>query len=775
MRYIFLVLAALLVLGCDLANFSSISASVAIPTNTNIDILSLTTSSQTSALIVTQGSQVTLTALLENTGVYASGNIIVNLSITGPSSAGFTETVPALSPSQNEIVSITLSNATAVDGSSNVSFSANYLVGNMIDMSNIETSVYTVASPSNQIVETNANTHVPLYLPLNVPLTLNYTSANLLLEASSVTSNTLANVMISNVTSEGSFASIQLPSGAVHSIVILNISEPNTAKVAVSNNAIFGYPCGSLSPTPYKLIAGAWSEITPFTDNSASCTLTFSIPSDPVIAVFISSNVPKITTGTNTNAGSGGTPPSPAELIKTLPQLFINTLPLLSGIVSGSAFVRDIEVKNTGLSPETVSISAPSGFSKFVNVSSSNLLLSQGQSVSVPILLTAPKGASPGTYIIPIEISTNTNGQTASQTEYITATIVQNSTSEPIVLNQISLTNNTNEISGVVEMTAPPNQSIQDFDVRTYLPIHIAKNISDISAVGITNNISIVNNNYVIDWKVYSLPAGESVSGYYTIRNLQNQSLIQYSQTLFVLPSKSTPSQVLKILSVNIPPVYNGSTGTITVEALYTGTKYGPVSFTLGGPTISRVINASQYINATPNSNIVVYFGVKPSLTGTLPLSLYASAEGYNITYPVPVLVLPVNAQSANKTAAGLSAISIPKLPYATGILIVVVIAVIAITAFVRSRSLMSGVGIRNPFRKKDERLKKVFGIVKQASAPKEPEGEGAREANHKAYQHMHNSYEKSMGAPEQSDEKGERLNRLKHIEEDVENQDKGE
>ncbi len=48
------------------------------------------------------------------------------------------------------------------------------------------------------------------------------------------------------------------------------------------------YPCNlpSSSIAPYIYINGAWTAITPFTVNSSACTVTFSVPGDPVVGVF---------------------------------------------------------------------------------------------------------------------------------------------------------------------------------------------------------------------------------------------------------------------------------------------------------------------------------------------------------------------------------------------------------------------------------------------------------------------------------------------------------
>lgn len=63
---------------------------------------------------------------------------------------------------------------------------------------------------------------------------------------------------------------------------------------SVQTNATFRYSCSlpSNSISPYLLSSNSvWAKITPFSVNSMACTVTFEVPSDPVVGIFEASNV----------------------------------------------------------------------------------------------------------------------------------------------------------------------------------------------------------------------------------------------------------------------------------------------------------------------------------------------------------------------------------------------------------------------------------------------------------------------------------------------------
>jgi hypothetical protein len=73
-----------------------------------------------------------------------------------------------------------------------------------------------------------------------------------------------------------------------------NLTELKAVNVTISKgivevNATLSYPCNISSGmiAPYILENGTWNPIPQFTSNQAACTVTFSIPNDPLVALFM--------------------------------------------------------------------------------------------------------------------------------------------------------------------------------------------------------------------------------------------------------------------------------------------------------------------------------------------------------------------------------------------------------------------------------------------------------------------------------------------------------
>lgn len=124
-----------------------------------------------------------------------------------------------------------------------------------------------------------------------------------------------AGITISNATSTSQAA----PTNYTKiSALNITISNPN-----VSVNATLKYPCSipSSSVKPFILENGTWTPISPYTINAASCSISFAIPPDPVVALMSYSPAPPATTlqtttvtttvaattAAQTSIGSGGT------------------------------------------------------------------------------------------------------------------------------------------------------------------------------------------------------------------------------------------------------------------------------------------------------------------------------------------------------------------------------------------------------------------------------------------------------------------------------------
>ena len=157
---------------------------------------------------------------------------------------------------------------------------------------------------------------VNVQLPSNSVSDFNYMQSNATIHVA--TSNSItANVLIRNVTSSVNSAPdvTSNPGTALSKLVALNISVTSGTINSISSiNVTVGYPQSYTSPAPYRLNGTSWTEITPFSVNAVSHTITFSISPDPVVGVFGFVQVPQLQQAGGTPIyGSGGTGVAPGS------------------------------------------------------------------------------------------------------------------------------------------------------------------------------------------------------------------------------------------------------------------------------------------------------------------------------------------------------------------------------------------------------------------------------------------------------------------------------
>jgi hypothetical protein len=363
-------------------------------------------------------------------------------------------------------------------------------------------------------------------------------------------------------------------------------------------------------------------------------TLTYSVVQPPPNVI------PPTGGGASGGGGGGGAPPT-NTLITTIPNLYISFIPLLVTLPNGTSLLSNIGLRNTGNSFETVNLVSPSYVSSIFSISSHSVKIAPGQSTSVDLLFNATGKAVLGTYVVPLNIAATINSNTINQTEYMMVTIVQRNASQPSLINQINIVNNTQVASGILEIESPSDSGISNVMIQTVLPPGIVSSISQIAAFGISSNITLVNKNFVITWHIGSIPEGGILYGYYTIINPSQQALLEYIQNLVVLPSPLAPSQILRVLDSKIPSAYVNTPDTINVHVLYSGAANQTVLFDLVGNSNATIYNSTRSVNAIPNEIISENFTISANMSGTYQLALFMTTPGANIEYPIVLLVLP--------------------------------------------------------------------------------------------------------------------------------------
>ncbi len=175
-----------------------------------------------------------------------------------------------------------------------------------------DTAGVTTYSP-NSIVKAGTYGYINIvntHMSANSVSEFHYAQSNATIYVASSNSIT-SNVLIRNVTATFTSSPNVAPKAgyALSKLVILNISvSPSTANSISSINVTIGYPSSYVSPAPYQLNGTSWTEITPFSVNSVSHTITFSISPDPVVGVFGFVQIQQQPQSTGTPIyGSGGT------------------------------------------------------------------------------------------------------------------------------------------------------------------------------------------------------------------------------------------------------------------------------------------------------------------------------------------------------------------------------------------------------------------------------------------------------------------------------------
>ena len=324
-------------------------------------------------------------------------------------------------------------------------------------------------------------------------------------------------------------------------------------------------------------------------------------------------------------------------------QLFgTSYLPAYTSVQSGQTVISQLNLENTGNNPEYISIKTPQGSQIISTSSASTLYLQPGQTAAVQLELGSAPGASSGLYFIPVNITATTSeGLTGSETEYLGLDIYGAQYVAPYTSTQLQLINNSQVLSGVIQIHSPRGQSLKNVTLRTSLPPGITANISQIRAYGLPNNITEENGTFVIDWFIDYLPANQSTYAYYSINRYQSAPNVEYIQNLFSPVAATVSRSALSIISISIPTFYTDSINRITVHALYSGNATQAVTFRLNSPTGVTLYNATQVVSAAPQSQMNRTFEVATgNSTGTLQLSLSISTQGANLTYPMPVFVL---------------------------------------------------------------------------------------------------------------------------------------
>lgn len=437
----------------------------------------------------------------------------------------------------------------------------------------------------------------------------------------------------------------------VHQLTGLSPSQSSTTFLILTNASA---SAGTYQATAF-ITYNTFGSISATTHSTISYTVTNPTSSSP----------PTSPGGGGGGSGGGLAASSP------LPQVSFTYLPLLTSGVQDQVTQSQLCMKDTGTTGVQIGLEVDQAYSNLLGLSASTLSLSPGQSACDEAYFKPSANVSTGIYTIPIHLSAAyQNGKVLNSTSYLTFSVYTLGAGRPIVASQVSLTANGTVASGIISITAPDSNPIDNATLVQWLPLSVARNISDITFYGLTNNITIQNNSYRIGSKISNLPAGQTLYEYYSIEEPTNlQQLVRSQYELYTLTPPRSQS-ILRLVSISAPQI-TGANGIINVSVLYTGTSAGNMTLSIVAPPQIKLQNVTQTVPVLPNQLVEREFKVvSHPKNGTYLLQLLINVENANLTYGVPIVV----GQSATQPTP-----AIPYLPLfvRVGILLVLIVALV--------------------------------------------------------------------------------------------------
>ena len=373
------------------------------------------------------------------------------------------------------------------------------------------------------------------------------------------------------------------------------------------------------------------------------------------------------------------------------PQVALTYRPVYATAQPEENILSQLNMQNTGVQPQSVILSI-GAYPNLLTLATNKTYLNSNQNVSIELMFQSQQNVTPGTYNIPISILSNaTSGQKSEQTAYVLFAIQNKSMNKPSYSSQVDLItysqNYSNTASGIIKINSPRNSSLSNISLRTTMPISIANNISQIVAYGLNNNKTMVNGNYVINWYASYIPSGQSIYAYYTVNKLSNLSSLDLIRDEFVPTTSNQEQNILRLINIIIPIFYANSTGYLTAYVQYKGIVTQRVLFSLTAPSGTTIYNSTQTVNASPNQIINRSFGIK---TGTglkmMILNLSISTAGGNITYTLPINILPPTTVSSSSTVPQQQITTTPN-ELEIILIIIVIVLIVLILYILENRS----------------------------------------------------------------------------------------
>ncbi len=371
--------------------------------------------------------------------------------------------------------------------------------------------------------------------------------------------------------------------------------------------------------------------------------------------------------------------------IQPLPNLVLNTAPFIISAPALSQSITTLDSSNPGQTAYTVNFSIPDAYSGLVKLSADSEYLLPNQQQSLQVLISPNQSFKSGSYVVPLNISINRNGLRSNRTEYMVINVYNASQKKLQAINFVSITNYTAAAQGVIEINNPSGSNVSNATLQTLVPAALVSNQSQITTQGLQSKISKVQDFYTISWQLPFLRSNSSSFAYYEISKPTSQLLLENIQNVLMQPQPTKQSSIITLLNTVIPPFYTNSSGTLQLQALYTGTGEQQINFTLTSASGITIKNALQSINATPNQLISPSFTILTSaVQGTFLVYVKVIAQGYNYSYAMPLTVMPN--QTGHVSVASAGAATQPQIPYFYAVTAIALIILTSILIMARRK-----------------------------------------------------------------------------------------
>jgi hypothetical protein len=312
--------------------------------------------------------------------------------------------------------------------------------------------------------------------------------------------------------------------------------------------------------------------------------------------------------------------------------------------------VTNLGITNTGTLPVQADVSLSKVVGLGLTLSSDVVTLSPGSSQIVQVSVNPLAGLPAGLYPVTLNISaTQEGGPPVTRSLYMSLLVGNSLTVSPLAYSLLTMQPSSNTVSATLAIANPRNRTLYNVSVTARLPADAARSVHDIALSGASGTVAEENNSYVLTWYLPYISSAADAYLFYKISNVSSALPFAATSLSFSIPSQQSQGGRLAILGLHAPTMYTNQAGHVSVEALYTGSSGGDVTFTLAAPPSIAVLNASQTYLGYTNEIIDVDFTV-PSIgaAGTYLMTLYVSGAGVNQTYYLPVIV-----ESGASAAAG--------------------------------------------------------------------------------------------------------------------------